>query len=85
VVKKVRVVSMLARVERKANSKLVARMSPERKPVREEKRLLPRRKVIRTVNIPKKAEGNRTDKEVNPCQREDEKATNQKKRGGLSL
>jgi hypothetical protein len=37
-----------------------------------------------TVRVLKKAEGNLAEKEVNPCQRKDERAINQKKRGGLS-
>jgi hypothetical protein len=36
------------------------------------------------VNIPNRAEGNLTENELNSWQREDEKAINQKKSGGLS-
>jgi len=63
----------------------VARMNPERNPPRDEKRCLPKTKVSRTVSVPKRAEGNLAENEVNPCQRKDEKAMNQKKRGGLSV
>jgi hypothetical protein len=62
----------------------VARTNPERNPVRELKRFFPRIKVTRTVSIPKKAAGNRMAKELNPRQRVEEKAMDQKKRGGLS-
>jgi hypothetical protein len=44
-------------------------MRPPRKPVRELKKFLPKRNVRRTVRVPKNADGNRTEKEVNPCQR----------------
>jgi hypothetical protein len=71
-------------VERYENSKLVARISPERNPVREEYRAFPRKKVRRMVNIPKKAAGNLTENELNPCQRKVENAISQKKSGGLS-
>jgi hypothetical protein len=40
--------------------------------------------VRRTVNVPKKAAGNLTENELNPCQRKEEKAISQKKSGGLS-
>jgi hypothetical protein len=43
------------------------------------------KKVRSTVNVPKRAEGNLTEKGVNPCQRKDEKAMAQKKKGGLSV
>jgi hypothetical protein len=39
---------------------------------------------MRTVRVPKKADGNRTEKEVNPPQRKEEKPMSQKKSGGLS-
>jgi hypothetical protein len=42
------------------------------------------KKVRSTVNVPKKADGNLTAKGLNPCQRKDEMAMAQKKRGGLS-
>jgi hypothetical protein len=69
VVKKVRVESIFARVERNANSKLVARIRPEMRPTLEPKRDLPIRHVRTTASIPKKAAGSLTEKEVNPCQR----------------
>jgi hypothetical protein len=40
--------------------------------------------VIRIVNVPKRAAGNLTENELNPCQRKEEKAISQKKSGGLS-
>jgi hypothetical protein len=43
------------------------------------------KKVRTTVNVPKRAAGNLTAKEVNPPQIKVEKATAQKKRGGLSV
>jgi hypothetical protein len=63
----------------------VASTSPESRPVRVEKSLFPARNVRRTVNVPKSAEGNLTENEENPCQRKEERATAQKKRGGLSV
>jgi hypothetical protein len=62
----------------------VARINAERNPVREPNSFLPRKNVRSTVRVPKRAEGNLTEKEENPCQRKDEKAMSQKKRGGLS-
>jgi hypothetical protein len=43
------------------------------------------KKVRSTVKVPKRAEGNLAENGVNPCQRKDEKAMAQKKRGGLSV
>jgi hypothetical protein len=43
------------------------------------------KKVRRTVKVPKRAEGNLTENGVIPCQRKEEMATAQKKRGGLSV
>jgi hypothetical protein len=43
------------------------------------------KKVRSTVNVPKKAEGNLTEKGVIPPKRKDEMARAQKKRGGLSV
>jgi hypothetical protein len=60
-------------------------MSPERNPVREEKSFFPMKKVRSTVKVPKRAEGNLTENGVSPCQRKDDKAIIQKKRGGLSV
>jgi hypothetical protein len=37
-----------------------------------------------TLRVPKRPEGNLAEKEVKPCQRKDEKAIRQKKKGGLS-
>jgi len=69
VVKKVNVESIFARVERNANSKLVARMKPEISPTFKPKRDLPIRHVRTTASIPNTAAGSLTEKEVNPCQR----------------
>jgi hypothetical protein len=59
-------------------------MNPEKNPIRVEKRFFPRRKVRSTVKVPKRAAGNLTGNELNPCQRRVERAMSQKKRGGLS-
>jgi hypothetical protein len=43
------------------------------------------KKVSSTVRVPKRAEGNLTEKGVIPCHKKDEMPTAQKKRGGLSV
>jgi hypothetical protein len=43
------------------------------------------RKVSSTVRVPKRADGNLTEKGVIPCQKKDERPMAQKKRGGLSV
>jgi hypothetical protein len=43
------------------------------------------KKVSSTVKVPKRAEGNLAENGENPCQRNDEMAMAQKKRGGLSV
>jgi len=63
---------------------LVARINAERNPVREPSSFFPKKKVKSTERVLKRPAGNLAEKEVKPCQREDEKAISQKKRGGLS-